>query len=288
MATVAPASTIVIYKLLALDLDGTLVRRDGSVHADDLAAIGKLQASGIAVTIATGRLYSGSRDVARLAKMIGPIACVDGSHIVHTDGDRDLHHHTLSGAHAELLRSVIERHEAASFLFAQDAIVHDARGDSFAPYVRTWSPNITVVERMTAHPYWEHERGILAVVAVGPEANIEAIAAEVRGCLNDVALVVSFPISRYGGLFGLIVRALGSTKGTAVEWLAAHYGCSPAEVVAVGDWLNDVPMFKVAGRSFAMGQAPESVKQHATDRLRAENATGGAIAEAIASVWGRV
>lgn len=276
------------YKLLALDLDGTLVRRDGSVHDDDLAAIGRLQASGVTVTIATGRLYSGSRHVAQLAKMIGPIACVDGSHIVHTDGDRDLLHHAITGADAQMLRSVIERHQTASFLFAQDAIVHDARGDMFAPYVRTWSPNIMVVDQMTAHPYWDEERGVLAVVAVGTEPDIEAAAAEIRGCLGHAAMVISFPITRFRGLSALLARALGPTKGTAVSWLAAHHGCTLAEVVAVGDWLNDLPMFEVVGRSFAMGQAPEQVKLRATDRLRAEIATGGGVAEAIALAWGRV
>jgi len=278
----------VTYKLLALDLDGTLLRRDGSVNDDDLAAIGRLQASGVTVTIATGRLYSGSRHVAHLTKMVGPIACVDGSHIVHTDGDRDLLHHAITGAHAQVLRSVMERHQTASFLFAQDSIVHDSRGELFAPYVRTWSPNITVVEQVTAHPYWEQERGILAVVAVGTDAEIEAAAAEIRGCLDQVAMVVSFPLSRYKGLSALLARALGPTKGTAVEWIAAHHGCTPAEVVAVGDWLNDLPMFAVAGRSFAMGQAPELVKQRATDQLRAEITTGGGVAEAIALAWGRI
>jgi hypothetical protein len=48
----------------------------------------------------------------------------------------------------------------------------------------------------------------------------------------------------------------------------------------VGDWLNDLPMFQVAGRSFAMGQAPDAVKSAATDVLDATATTGGGIAEA--------
>ena len=48
------------YKLLALDLDGTLLCRAGTVADVDREAIARLSASGVAVTIATGRLYSGS------------------------------------------------------------------------------------------------------------------------------------------------------------------------------------------------------------------------------------
>ena len=276
-----------MYKLLALDLDGTFVRRDGSVDPRDLAAIARLHERGVPVTIATGRLYSGSCAVARHARLLGPIACVDGSHIVHLDGDREAFTASLSGDHATRLRGIIERHDAAAFLFAQDAIVHDALGDAFAPYVRTWSPNVTVVERVTAHPYWEHERGIHAVVAVGPRERVEAAAQAIREELAGAAFVVSFSVSRYTGVGALVVRAAGATKGTAIGWLAEHHGCDPAEVVVVGDWLNDVPMFEVAGRSFAMKNAPPELLAHATDRLDVDVEEGGGIALAIERCWGR-
>ena len=84
----------------------------------------------------------------------------------------------------------------------------------------------------------------------------------------------------------MLVRAAGPTKGTAVEWLARHHGCSVAEVVAVGDWLNDLPMFKVAGRSFAMHGAPAAVRNAASDGLDAVGGEGRGVAEAIAKAWG--
>ena len=260
------------YKLLALDLDGTLLRRDGTIHEDDLAAIKRLQEAGVPVTIVTGRLYSGSREAARCAGVLGPVACVDGSQIVDTRDDTGLFHHAIVGDHAALVRGVLERHTAACFLFAEDSIVHDEAGAPFAPYVRTWSPDIAVVERVTSHPYWEHERGILAVVAVGTETSIVAAATELRAQLGEVAMVASFSVSHDKSTFAMLVRAAGASKGTAVQWLATHHGCSTAEVVVVGDWLNDLPMFEAAGRSFVMKQAPEHVKEAATDRLEADAA----------------
>ncbi|HMY16605.1 MAG TPA: HAD hydrolase family protein, partial [Polyangium sp.] len=161
------------YKILALDLDGTLLRPDGSLHDRDRWAINQIQSAGVHVTICTGRLYSGSRDAAVAARIEGPIACVDGSHIVNTkDGNEHLHI-TLAGDHATTLRRIVERHSVASFVFAQDAIVHDAEGEPWAPYVRTWSPNISVVDRVTSHPAWEHERGVHAVVAIGDKEDVE-------------------------------------------------------------------------------------------------------------------
>ncbi|AUX37169.1 MULTISPECIES: HAD family hydrolase [Sorangium] len=277
------------YKLLALDVDGTLVRRDGSIHDEDLLAIQRLQSAGIPVSIATGRLYSGTREVARRIGVLGPIACVDGSHIVHTEGDAHLYSRTISGAHAALLRSITERHATASFLFAQDSIVHDATGAPHVHYVRGWSHAIAEVERVSSHPYWEHEHGLLALVAIGTELQVTAAVEEVRSELGESAFVVSFPFLRDGhtSIWAMMVRASGSTKGTAIAWLAEHYGCATSDVVVVGDWLNDLPMFEVAGRSFAMAQAPEDVKQAATDRLEADGLRGGGIAEAIRRAFGR-
>src|SRR5260370_900343 len=66
---------------------------------------------------------------------------------------------------------------------------------------------------------------------------------------------VSFAILACPGKHALMVRTAGPTKGTALAELCRHVGCSLAEAVAVGDWINDVPMFEVAGRSFAMAGA---------------------------------
>lgn len=273
-------------KLLAIDLDGTLLGRDGIPHEADRAALARLFDAGIPATIITGRLYSGTRHVARAVGIEGPIACVDGSHIVDTRSEGSLFSRAIRGDDAVSLRDIVASHDAASFLFAQDIIVHDDRGAPFVQYVRTWSPVVAEVERVADHPHWEHEEGVHAVVSVGPTAQILACAASLRETLAHAAIVIDFPVARLVGAHALVARASGATKGTAVEWLARHHGCAPSEVVAVGDWINDVPMFRVAGRSFVMGQAPDAVKDAATDRLAETVFTGGGVAAAIRTIWG--
>jgi hydroxymethylpyrimidine pyrophosphatase-like HAD family hydrolase len=137
-------------------------------------------------------------------------------------------------------------------------------------------------ERVTDHPHWEATRGITALVCVGDERVIQSLQSELRGALGQAVYAMAFPIRRFEARpdWAIVVRAAGYSKGTALHWLAGHYGVRPEEVVAVGDWFNDVPMFEAAGRSFVMGQAPERVKEAATDRLDADSSTGGGIAEA--------
>lgn len=274
------------FKLLALDLDGTLLDHEGAANDLDVAAIRKLHARGIKVTILTGRLYSGTRESAELLGIEGPVGCADGSHIVNVKNDRTLLHHGIRGNVGERLRKSLIKNDLVAFLFAEEAIVHDERGADFLPYVRTWSTDLRYVKRVTDHPVWGSDGGMTAVVALGHEANIKKTVADIERD-SDSMQVTMFPFRRDENYWGMVARAAGGTKGTALEWMSEHYGVPIEETVCVGDWLNDLPMMSTAGRSFAMGQAPPEVKAAATDVLDRGIHGGGAIAEAIERAFGR-
>ena len=274
------------YKLLALDLDGTLLNHAGAANDADVAAVRKLRARGVKVTILTGRLYSGTREAAELLGIDGPVGCADGSHIVNVKNDKTLLHHGIRGRAADRLRASLERNDLVAFLFAEDAIVHDERGADYLPYVRTWSTDLRYAHRVTEHALWDSDLGMTAVVALGKEASIGRTVADIQRDSTEAMQVAMFPFRRDTEHWGMVARASGGTKGTALEWVSGHYGIDISETVCVGDWLNDLPMMSCAGRSFAMGQAPPEVKAAATDVLEGTIDAGGAIAEAIGRAFG--
>lgn len=269
-----------MYRLLALDLDGTLLRRDGVVDDRDIAAIAELQAAGVIVTIVTGRLYSGATGAARACRIEGAIGCVDGSHLVELTSGRTLVHHGLGSELAAVVQDAIARHGLASFVFDADGVHHEHGGAPYASFVRTWSPNLRIVEQDVA---WQTEP--LGAIAIGDAADVAAAHAALRAHA-DRLYSVSFEVWTQPGKHALMARAAGINKGTALAELCQRAGVALAEAVAVGDWLNDVPMFEVAGRSFAMGTAPDDVRAKATDGLSATALDGGGIAEAIRCAWG--
>jgi Cof subfamily protein (haloacid dehalogenase superfamily) len=277
----SPSAQDARFKLLATDLDGTLLDRNGVIHERDRRAIAELRRRGVPVTIVTGRMYSSTRDVARSLLLDGPIGCLDGSAIVAVREDRHLVSRALAGEAGRLLRVALAGDSPAVFILGHDQIFHDARSAQYAPYVRGWTSRITHVDDVTAAPHWETEAGVAGVIAVGTKEEIDAL---VSGLAPAAALVapVMFPVSHetLPGHWAMMARAAGATKGSALQWIAAHHRIDVSEVVAVGDWLNDVSMFRVAGRSFAMAHAIEEVKAAATEHLRADVTTGGGIAEA--------
>ncbi|MFH1468078.1 MAG: HAD hydrolase family protein [Pseudomonadota bacterium] len=276
-------------RLLALDLDGTLCRRDGSVHPDDRAAIARLQARGVRVCLVTGRLYSGVRALAEELRIRDPLVCADGAEIVDPASGRVLAHRRLEGEASRALFGLLALRPLDLFLLAQDRLRHDHHGRALARYVRNWTPAILEVEDVRALPHWRGSPGISIVVAAGsPEqadAAVAAVRADGRFSCDGFAIRLAPGAADEGLQRGLLVRAPGVDKGRALQDLCATVGCDLAEVVAVGDWVNDIPMLRIAGRSFVMGGAEPEVRAAAHEELTARAWMGGGVAEAAARVW---
>jgi hydroxymethylpyrimidine pyrophosphatase-like HAD family hydrolase len=165
-------------------------------------------------------------------------------------------------------------------VFDADGIHHEPAGETYARYIRTWSPNMRVVEDAIA---WQ--TAPLAAVAIGEPDAVAATHAALSGRADDL-YAVRFPLHTFPGAHAVLVRAAGPTKGTALAELCRVAGCATGDAVVVGDWVNDVPMFDVAGRSFAMATSPDDVRGRATDVLAAAAGSGGGIAEAVRRAWG--
>jgi hydroxymethylpyrimidine pyrophosphatase-like HAD family hydrolase len=275
-------------RLLGVDLDGTLLDRNGEPHERDVKALHAALEAGVRVSIVTGRLYSGTRAIAELLGLSGAVACADGSHLVQAGSHATLLHLGVRGVEAAKLRGVLGRARLAMFVFAKDAIGHDSRGMPFLGYVSTWSNDVRMAADVLDHEFWRAEDGITAVVALGSREVVAQAMHDIACDLPDAVMVAMFPLRRgpHVGTWALIVRAAGGTKGTAMTWIAEHEGVDLADTVCVGDWVNDVPMFEVAGRSFAMGQAPDEVKSKATDVLTETTDKGGGVARAVAEAFG--
>ncbi len=272
-------------KLLAVDLDGTLLARNGEPHQADVAALRAARDAGVVVTILTGRLLPGTRAAARALGFEGPMGCADGAHILHSVTEETLLHRTLKGAPALSMHAHLSRTAGVStFLFIRDRVVHDEAGLRHLEYLRGWSPSLDQVRSIYAHGSWHDDSGLTAVVSVGDEVGIRDAAQMIRSQLQGHAQVLSFALQ--SGAWGLIARAHGVSKGTGLEFIAKQSGVAMADTVAVGDWLNDLPMFSVAGQSFAMGQAPAEVREAVTAVLPETSVTGGGIARVVRDVFG--
>lgn len=241
-----------------------------------------LREEGIAVTIATGRLYTGTDWVARALGVRGTVAVMNGSELVDVDSDRATHGAYFEASARQTAREILVRHRLPTFLFASRRIHYGRFHDRYAPYLSVWTEELSDHPDVFEAEAWEESQDLLAIGLLGPSLRIEAAREELASSIPGLDVFV-FP-SPDGETF-LKARYGSDDKGTALRRLAADRGLGVEEVVAVGDWLNDVPMLQIAGRSFAMGHARPEVRQAAHEVLEASR-DGGAVAEIAEKVWG--
>lgn len=236
------------------------------------------------VTLCTGRMLSGTQPFAYELGLDAPLGCVDGSHVADALTGRALHCAALERTALSQLFEVLSAHEASPFAFSDELMFHDEGGDRYLDYVRSWSRRTHLVPDLSVDS-WQDGRAIPAVLALGSEERMReaerVLAKDAAHSLQSVCFESLCELDVDGRRpWALLVRAAGIDKGTAVAWMAAHYGIGVDEVVALGDWVNDIPMLRRVGLSFAMAQAPEVVQEAAHEVLRADDRSGGAILEA--------
>jgi HAD superfamily hydrolase (TIGR01484 family) len=253
----------VLPRLVATDLDGTLLRSDGALDARTLAAIARMEAAGIPLVLCTARP---SRVLAALARATGHrgiAVCSNGSVIwdLHTDTVVDTFPFAVEAA-----QEVVSRLRGA----LPDATWAVERHDVFAReprYVPHWPvPDDTVIDEIEA---------LLAVPALQlmvrhPWLSGDELVAHARELVSDLA-----ELSHSSSVDALLeIGAAGVSKASGLAVLCERRGIDRAEVLAFGDMPNDLAMLEWAGRSIAVANAHPEVIQIA-DEVTASNDEGG-------------
>jgi Cof subfamily protein (haloacid dehalogenase superfamily) len=269
--------------LLAVDMDGTLLRDDKTIAPEDIAAVRAAAAHGIAVTIATGRLTTGVLPVVRELGLSTPMVCADGAVLIDPVLGTLLSRRSILATHAVRAVDILREHKLLPYVFLADSIHCEAPGEAHRSVVSTWTPEMFVHGSLASASAWQEPETVTMTLGLGSEDWVRRAAAELQDAHVGELDTVHF------NLFGTPVWAVrslpgGCDKGQMLGHLAQSLGLPPARVAAVGDWLNDLGMFEFAGRSFAMGHAPAVVRAAATDVLRATSVAGGGVAEAIAAL----
>jgi Cof subfamily protein (haloacid dehalogenase superfamily) len=255
----------------------------GDVRRADREAIAELLAAGVHVTLCTGRMVSGTQPLALDLGLDAPLVCVDGSHVAQSVTGARLACSGLAPAAIAVLCEILRRHEAAPFALSDELLFHDDDGHVHLDYMRLWSRQTHVVSDLLVSSAWHAGRHVPAMLGLGTEERIRSAEHALNGRAPELLQTIVFESQSEfddgSRPWALLVRAAGIDKGTGIAWLAEHYGITLDEIVAVGDWMNDIPMLERAGLSFAMGQAPPAVRNAADAVLDSDDESGGAIAE---------
>jgi len=251
-------------RVVATDLDGTVIRSDGAISVRTRNALTAVADAGAMVVIVTGRPPRWLRGIAEATGHHGLAICANGAIVW------DLHHeHVVSSYPIDVstVRDIVAslRAEIPELGFAVESV--DTGFGHEPSYRPRWATDEqTVVAELEALL----SRPVAKLLARHEGLTADELLARARSVVADELAALTH--SSREGL--LEISAAGVTKASTLTALCAEHGFGPDDVVAFGDMPNDLPMLAWAGHSVAVGNAHPEVL-HAVDEVTASNDDDG-------------
>lgn len=265
------------YKMIAIDLDGTLLCPRGTVTRRVKEAVHKALGSGLLVCFATGRNWTECHAVLEAVDHYDSAVFVGGALVVDTKNRVTLHR-TMMGAElsrelAGLLESlghavlaVQDRQTAGVDYLISHGIPMNAETSH---WMKVTSASYELVENLPGH---EHEHTI-RVGIVAPPAEVAQVRREIEARFGERVFIINLTVPS-AGVEVLEVFDPAVNKWEGIQHVAKRHGIMGEEIIAVGDDYNDIPMLSRAGLGVAMGNAKPEVRAVAK-RVIGHNAQEG-------------
>jgi 5-amino-6-(5-phospho-D-ribitylamino)uracil phosphatase len=279
--------------LLAIDIDGTLLDSRGRLPDSHRDAVIGAAARGVNIALVTGRSFHFAKPIAELLSIPLTLIVNNGAVVKTAAGDTIVRHALARGTARQILQLtpgyepdvalVFDYDPAAANGDVQRQVVFE-RMDWTAPNRKGYyeknkafitSSSGPLVEALTDDP--------IQVMFNGPVGPMRALAAHLKAlpCSDEISVALTEYPKRD---FSLVdVNRAGCSKGSTLAQWAASFGWSAANVMAVGDNLNDVAMLDYAGIAYVMANAEDSVRGRGY-RETASNDEGGLAAAIRAEI----
>jgi len=253
-----------MYKLIAIDIDDTLINDDKEVTPATQEALKQAVEQGVIVTLATGRAYASAKQIARQTGLNVPIITYQGALIKNLLDEEVLLERFVPREAAHKLLDYCLEHNLHLQTYVNDRL-----------YVREDNDKIRGYVELNRTPYFIEpdfrslmDKPTPKLLLIDDPGYLDELAPVLRELLGpDVHITKSKP-------HFLEVMHKEGTKGHALAFLAAHFGCDLSETIGIGDSWNDRELLTTAGLGVAMENATPALKEVA-DYVTASNNEDG-------------
>ena len=242
------------WRMVACDLDGTLLDGHHRLTAASIAALRGVARRGVQVVLATARPVGAVRAHREALALAAPVVAHNGALAVDATG-AVLVRRTVPETALAALRARVEPGTLAVHLNGEEAV--------YALWPHPLSDRYRAELGTALQPLAGDEwpaGGVLSALAIGERGQLTAL----RTCLAEEFPTLATTLAPwYGDIWRLQLRASHTSKGAAVLVVAAHLGISPGEIVSFGDNLNDLELLAASGLGVAMANGVPEVRRRA-------------------------
>lgn len=241
------------YKLIAADMDGTLLNNEGDITPGTLQAIKRAVDRGVIFSVSTGRPLQGVERYSHLLNLNAPFITYNGAVIVVSGTGEILFQQDLERADARRILELGRRYGTTMCVWSGNQLYGNVLNERIYDYVRMSE----VEPRLLEDEELLLRQGVTKILWYDDADSIgrwqKELAEEQFG---SVTFCTSKPV--FLEFFNRKV-----SKAAALEKIGRLYGIKPEEMIAIGDGCNDLSMLEYAGLGVAMGNAPEEIKERA-------------------------
>lgn len=238
-----------MYKLLALDIDGTLLRSDGQVDPSTIEVIKKIK-DAVMVTISTGRPIQGVNEFIDLLDLDAPMITYNGGMIIDSKTDEVLFSQQMKGLDAKQVLELGINYDTTMIIWSDNKLYSNRIND----YVNNYK-KLSGLEPIVLNEFDEViKQGITKILWVNEPEMLETYQLEIASKVNES---VTYCTSK-----AHLLEFFDSnvSKAKALEFLGHRYNIKREEMMAIGDGNNDIDMIDYVGMGVAMANATDRVK----------------------------
>lgn len=274
----APIARRIKFKVLALDIDGTLLDLDGVLRPETAEAVARASRAGIRPVLCTGRRYRRALPVAADLGIGAPLICNSGTLVKNPAEHQTLWRADFDPPLAALVLDLFQSLGQPAVSFT------DRPSDGFDFQVARYPTGNPLFDEFVTKnlihadvdPSWpdrlaDHQH--FHFCAIGDRPAMLAFEAAVQAALPGKVHTFVLKSPNYAGTICEVIRS-DAGKWAAILHLAELWGVEAAEVCAIGDDMNDLPMIQGAGLGIAMTHAPQAVREVA-DLVSGDHSQGG-------------
>ena len=244
------------YKLLVVDIDGTLLDKQGNISDVDAKALAEAGNAGVRVSLSTGRVVEASMRFIKQLSLDGYHMFFDGALVYSPEKEEEVYVKAIS---PELIWQMMEfarqigldfdLYSISRFFAERETLATRIRRDFFKLV-----PTIVDFKEI-----WQTERMIKGTLVVATDEE-KAKANEFVSHFRDKLHFSWTGTPAYPGVDFINIVARDVSKGKALEALISFLGIDSTDVIAIGDGVNDISLLSTAGLGVAMDNAPDELK----------------------------